>query len=289
MQICNKGENMTKNTDFNIGQEVRFVQEAGAFKVKMNNGQGNELFIVSADGEWGQWANASKIQSTGSYIKQLASTVQQYMFKINFLYGDNSQGYRLVVTENRHALINASCITSTIVKFKGQNYGHDIKEPLQTVTAQGNPFALTNAFLTKYYGSGENATSINNPMPTATTKDRFSLVNISFANTDLTDEQKYTAWTIVRMLEHFADLKTNCSVLPGPRVNAIVLGDKIVTDISLRMLNPKELFRGQGFPEDYIIDAEHNGKPLPKTAQVRMCGNSVPPHLAYHIFKSNVA
>ena len=194
-----------------------------------------------------------------------------------------------IVTENRHALINASCITSTIVKFKGQNYGHDIKEPLQTVTAQGNPFALTNAFLTKYYGSGENATSINNPMPTATTKDRFSLVNISFANTDLTDEQKYTAWTIVRMLEQFADLKTNSSVLPGPRANAIVLGDKIVTDISLRMLNPKELFRGQGFPEDYIIDAEHNGKPLPKTAQVRMCGNSVPPHLAYHIFKSNVA
>lgn len=194
-----------------------------------------------------------------------------------------------IVTENRHALINASCITSAIVKFKGQNYGHDIKEPLQTVTAQGNAFALTNAFLTKYYGNGENATSINNPMPTATTKDRFSLVNISFANTDLTDEQKYTAWTIVRMLEHFADLKTNSSVLPGPRANAIVLGDKIVTDISLRMLNPKELFRGQGFPEDYIIDAEHNGKPLPKTAQVRMCGNSVPPHLAYHIFKSNVA
>jgi DNA (cytosine-5)-methyltransferase 1 len=53
------------------------------------------------------------------------------------------------------------------------------------------------------------------------------------------------------------------------------------------MLNPRELFRGQGFPDDYIIEAPYNGKKLPKTAQVRMCGNSVPPNLPYHIAKAN--
>ncbi|MFC3874763.1 DNA cytosine methyltransferase [Neisseria musculi] len=50
-----------------------------------------------------------------------------------------------------------------------------------------------------------------------------------------------------------------------------------IVDITLRMLLPKELYKAQGFPEDYIFDRDHTGKPLTKTAQVRMCGNSVSP------------
>ena len=30
--------------------------------------------------------------------------------------------------------------------------------------------------------------------------------------------------------------------------------DYIITDITLRMLKPTELFKAQGFPDDYIID-----------------------------------
>jgi hypothetical protein len=45
----------------------------------------------------------------------------------------------------------------------------------------------------------------------------------------------------------------------------------------MRMLAPRELYRAQGFPDSYKIDIEFNGKPLSKTAQVRMCGNSVCP------------
>jgi DNA (cytosine-5)-methyltransferase 1 len=36
----------------------------------------------------------------------------------------------------------------------------------------------------------------------------------------------------------------------------------------------------QGFPDDYQIAPTWNGKPLTKTAQVRMCGNSVCPPIA---------
>jgi DNA (cytosine-5)-methyltransferase 1 len=46
------------------------------------------------------------------------------------------------------------------------------------------------------------------------------------------------------------------------------------------MLTPRELYRAQGFPDDYDIAPEFDGKPLSKTARVRMCGNSVCPPMA---------
>ncbi|HBK35809.1 MAG TPA: modification methylase [Halomonas sp.] len=51
----------------------------------------------------------------------------------------------------------------------------------------------------------------------------------------------------------------------------------VIVDICLRMLKPRELYRAQGFPDTYIIDRGHDGKPFTITAQTRMCGNSVSP------------
>lgn len=62
-----------------------------------------------------------------------------------------------------------------------------------------------------------------------------------------------------------------------------------IADIGLRMLTPRELFRAQGFPENYVIDRGHNGRKLPKDAQVRMCGNSVCPQLSRAIVLANCA
>lgn len=60
-----------------------------------------------------------------------------------------------------------------------------------------------------------------------------------------------------------------------------------IVDIGLRMLAPRELYRAQGFPESYIIDRGVAGEPITKTAQVRMCGNSVCPPLARALVTSN--
>lgn len=46
------------------------------------------------------------------------------------------------------------------------------------------------------------------------------------------------------------------------------------------MLTPRELYRAQGFPADYIIERGADGRALTKTAQVRLCGNSVCPPIA---------
>jgi DNA (cytosine-5)-methyltransferase 1 len=61
-----------------------------------------------------------------------------------------------------------------------------------------------------------------------------------------------------------------------------------IVDIGMRMLTPGELFRAQGFRPDYVIDPQINGKPLTKTAQVRMVGNSVPPPVAAALVRANM-
>lgn len=60
-----------------------------------------------------------------------------------------------------------------------------------------------------------------------------------------------------------------------------------ISDIGMRMLQPRELFRAQGFPEDYIIDFPFRNRPLPKSAQVKLCGNSVCPPVAAAIIGAN--
>lgn len=60
-----------------------------------------------------------------------------------------------------------------------------------------------------------------------------------------------------------------------------------IVDIGLRMLTPRELYLAQGFPPDYRIDSGADGRPLTKTAQVRMCGNSVCPPLARALVAAN--
>lgn len=60
-----------------------------------------------------------------------------------------------------------------------------------------------------------------------------------------------------------------------------------IVDIGLRMLTPRELFRAQGFPATYAIGHGADGHALTKTAQVRMCGNSVCPPVAQAIVAAN--
>jgi DNA (cytosine-5)-methyltransferase 1 len=60
-----------------------------------------------------------------------------------------------------------------------------------------------------------------------------------------------------------------------------------IVDIGMRMLVPRELYRAQGFGDDYVIDRTADGRALSKTAQTRMAGNSVPPRVAAAILRCN--
>lgn len=61
-----------------------------------------------------------------------------------------------------------------------------------------------------------------------------------------------------------------------------------IVDIGLRMLEPKELYGCQGFPDDYIIDHDYTGKAYPRTEQVRRCGNAVCPPIPAALVKANL-
>jgi DNA (cytosine-5)-methyltransferase 1 len=61
-----------------------------------------------------------------------------------------------------------------------------------------------------------------------------------------------------------------------------------ISDIGMRMLEPRELFNAQGFPNDYIIDVDDQGKRYPKSEQVARCGNAVPPPFAETLVRANL-
>lgn len=65
--------------------------------------------------------------------------------------------------------------------------------------------------------------------------------------------------------------------------------DYQIADIGLRMLEPRELYGCQGFPEDYIIDHDYTGKTYPRSEQVRRCGNAVCPPIPAALVRANLS
>lgn len=57
---------------------------------------------------------------------------------------------------------------------------------------------------------------------------------------------------------------------------------------NVRMLEPKELYGCQGFPDDYIIDHDYTGKTYPRSEQVRRCGNAVCPPIPAALVRANL-
>ncbi len=135
-------------------------------------------------------------------------------------------------------------VTAHILTMRNHMDGQRIDEPLGTVSCSGAHHAEVQAFLVKYFSTGI-AKSVNEPLDTITTKERFGLVTIHGE-------------------------------------------DYIITDIRMRMLTPRELFRAQGFPEGYIIDVDDEGNPYPKSKQVARCGNAVTPPVPCALVKANL-
>jgi DNA (cytosine-5)-methyltransferase 1 len=143
--------------------------------------------------------------------------------------------------------------------------------------AQGQKHALIAAFLARHYGGHENdGSDLRIPMHTITAQDHHSLVHaflIKYYGVDQNPEMLDPLHTVTTR-DRFA-LVT-------------VEGEEYyIADIGMRMLAPHELFRAQGFRPDYIINPIVKGKPLTKTAQIRMCGNSVCPPLAEALVRAN--
>lgn len=62
-------------------------------------------------------------------------------------------------------------------KSAGEKYVRSLERPAPTAITQQN-YALIQAYIIKYFGNGRNVQSIDNPLDTITTKDRFGLVQV---------------------------------------------------------------------------------------------------------------
>lgn len=169
-----------------------------------------------------------------------------------------------------HALL-----TACIAKHFGTSIGHPVSEPLHTVT--GRPkLSLTSACMVKYYGNESGGVPLDSPMHTVTAKDRMGLVEAPMND----GGERYAQ--VVDWLRSWGVI--------GPEEEAEVVCDSVtyrINDICMRMLAPRELYTAQGFGDDYEIEHMRDGARLTKTAQVRMCGNSVPPQLVAALVSAN--
>ena len=148
-----------------------------------------------------------------------------------------------------------SLVAAHMVKFKGKNLGHDAREPMQTVTAGGGEFALAAVRIEKYD-------------PDAPFCSRW-----------------LGHWPEIRAL-----LNRHCGyTLAEDEILLLQIAGTwyFLSDITMRMLTPRELYAAMGFPPDYIIERDYTGKPYPKSQQVARCGNAVCPQMASAVVRAN--
>jgi DNA (cytosine-5)-methyltransferase 1 len=161
----------------------------------------------------------------------------------------------------------------------GNSVGHPADEPLGAITAGGGgKAALVASSLVKLKGTCQHGQSLDEPLGTIQAQGNH------YANVQAFLMKYYTTGAIGQSLDeplHTITSKTRFGLVTFQGQ------DYQIVDIGMRMLEPHELYRCQGFPADYQHETV-KGKKLAKHAQVRMVGNSVPPGLARALVEANV-
>jgi len=154
--------------------------------------------------------------------------------------------------------------------------GQPLAAPLATVCATNDKHIVC-PIITKHY-SGVIGHAVDRPIGTVTARDHHA---VSAALLSAPASNGNRAAEVRALLEkHHGDADQLGLVRIGGETHQIV-------DVGMRMLQPHELFAAQGFPGDYIIAPEFNGRPLTKTDQTALAGNSVCPQVAEAIVASN--
>lgn len=243
--------------------------------------------------------------------------VEPYMVQIgqNGFTKDRSKDVRepltTIVSKNEHCLISPTLIQYHSETAQGEVRGQTIKDPIMTVDGS-NRYGLVTSFLHKYYDGGYKGAgdSIENPLPTVTSWDHNSVVTanlIQMNNHCDGKDIRQPLPTITAGDGHFGEVRAFLikyygdatgqdieqpldTVTTKDRFGLVTIEgvDYQIVDIGLRMLEPKELYGCQGFPDDYIIDHDYTGKTYPRSEQVKRCGNAVCPPIPAALVKANL-
>lgn len=177
---------------------------------------------------------------------------------------------------------NQQCIISpTLIQYHSETSDKDVRgqaieNPIMTVDGS-NRYGLVTSFLSKFYGTSTGQ-SIKDPLHTITAGDgHFSEVRAFLI--------KYYGQGTGQDIKEPLDTVTAKDRFGLVTIEGV---DYQIVDIGLRMLEPRELYGCQGFPDDYIIDRDYTGKEYPRSEQVHKCGNAVCPPIAEALVKANL-
>ena len=185
-------------------------------------------------------------------------------------------------------------VTANLVHLRGNCDARDLNDPLHTISAGGTHHGLMTAFMERQFGASVGQ-GLDEPAPTITAGGggKSSLVELQ-----LSPEVEAGALRVAAFLiSYYGTENVSGANEPTPTittrdrlalVTVVIKGTPyVIVDICLRMLQPAELYKAQGFPADYIISHGADGKPFTKTQQVHMCGNSVSPPPMAALAKAN--
>lgn len=216
-----------------------------------------------------------------------------------------------ITTGNQQCLISPTLIQYHSETAKDEVRGQSIEEPIMTVDSS-NRYGLVTSFLHKFYdggykGAGE---TLENPLPTVTSWDHNSVVTanlIQMNNHCDGKDIRQPLPTITAGDGHFGEVRAFLIKYYGQGIgqdikeplDTVTARDRFglvtiegvdyqIVDIGLRMLEPRELYGCQGFPDDYIIDHDYTGKTYPRSEQVRRCGNAVCPPIPAALVRANL-
>lgn len=183
-----------------------------------------------------------------------------------------------IVSGGKHALVAAFLAQHNGGPHNKNISGRAADTPLSTLTGRGTQQQLVTSHLVKFKGTSRDGQSVDEPLHTVQAGgNHYGEVRsflITYYGNDKDGGRLQDPMRTITSKERFGLVS----------VHGV---DYQIVDIGMRMLAPHELYAAQGFPSDYIIAPAINGKTLNKTAQVRMCGNSVCPPIAEALVRAN--
>ncbi len=245
--------------------------------------------------------------------------VQPYMVQVNHAGDFRGQSLKEPV-QTITAKLGEGLVCPAMIQYHTEQTervrGQGVTDPIMTIDA-ANRYGVAAPTLVKYYSGEKQGQDVAAPLHTITTKDREGLAIshlVKLHHNDVGGPVDGPLATITAEGTHHGLVVTRVEKMaPGadlqrwPQIRALLneycgyhlANDEVLlfliggvwyymADIGLRMLSPKELYRANGFPPDYIIDRDYEGHEYGRSKQVARCGNAVPPPFATALVRANL-
>lgn len=213
-----------------------------------------------------------------------------------------------ITTGNRNFIVAPTLIQYHSETTSKEVRGQQLADPIMTVDGS-NRYGLVSAFLQKYFSGGYTGSGagMKEPPPTI---DHNSIVTANLIQMNNHCDGRDISDPLPAVTAgggHFGEVRAFLikyynngtpeditepidTIMSHDRFGLVTIAgaDYRIVDIGLRMLEPKELYGCQGFPQDYIIERDHTGKTYPRSEQVRRCGNAVCPPIPAALIRANL-